>query len=250
MEIISKKRKIKLVSFADGAFKNRKDQFIKEAEAMGLFDEITVFDAAMLPALFKEKHMSFMHSNSRGYGYWIWKPVVIYETLTTVSVDDIVVYLDVGFTLNSEGRERFLEYIDIVLDSQYKMLSFQNVHTEYKWTKMDLLKRLGVENRPSIINTSQLGAGFIILGKTKSNMELIQEWQNLAVESNYKYSDDSESALPNHPGFIEHRHDLSISSMLRKIRGTEVSHYEVQSYAGFFDKNKHLIPAWATRLRT
>lgn len=100
------------------------------------------------------------------------------------------------------------------------------------------------------MHTSQLGSGFMILGKTVSNVELIREWQHIAVEDRYRYSDNSPSEAPNHPDFREHRHDQSISSLLRKQRGTTVSHYEVQSYEGYFDALKSTLPACATRLRT
>jgi len=129
------------------------------------------------------------------------------------------------------------------------MLSFRNVHKECTWTKMDLAKRLGVENSPSVMCTSQLAGGFIVLGKTESNIELLRQWERLAVESNYRYSDDSASIVANHPSFVAHRHGQSISSLLRKIRGTEVTHYEVQAYSDSFARKKQSLPAWATRLR-
>lgn len=203
----------------------------------------------MLPENFKEKHIGYMQSHARGFGYWIWKPLVIAEALAQAAIDDIVIYLDAGFTLNPAGKNRFIEYIGIALDSPYKMLSFQNVNTECRWTKMDLAKRLGVDGSPRVMHTSQLSSGFIVLGKTASNAELLQDWQQLAVESDYRYSDDSNSVVANHPEFFEHRHDQSISSLLRKIRGTEITHYEVQPYSNFFEAYQRTLPAWATRLR-
>ena len=73
IEKLNKSRKIRLASFADGAFINRKAQFLKEARALNVFDEITVFNWNMLPAAFKTRHMSFMQLHPRGFGYWIWK---------------------------------------------------------------------------------------------------------------------------------------------------------------------------------
>ena len=249
MEAPSRFQKTRLVSFADGKFADRRMQFEKEAQQMALFDQIRIYDGGSLPASFRAKHGRFMRSRRRGFGYWIWKPLIIHEILAASSMNDLVVYLDVGFTLNTAGRDRFREYIEIAAESRHGMLSFQNVHTEYKWTKMDLAKRLGVECSSSVMCTSQLTSGFFVLAKTRSNLELLAEWQHLAVESDYRYSDDFPSAADNHPEFIEHRHDQSISSLLRKMRGTEITHYEVQAYANHFTKNKPKLPAWATRLR-
>jgi hypothetical protein len=241
--------KVHLCAFADGQYASRKNQFLAEAERLNVFDNVLFFDHSMLSNGFRELHNHFMHSHRRGFGYWIWKPHVIEMALETASPGDVIVYLDAGFTLNTGGRNRFLEYIDITLDSPDKMLSFQNTHTEHRWTKADLAKRLGVLERPSIMSTSQLSSGFILLGNTGSNGDLVREWKEIAVENNYHYSDDTPSETGNHVEFKEHRHDQSISSLLRKVRGTAITHYEVQSYARYFDSLKSQLPAWATRLR-
>lgn len=244
-----KSAKVFLVAFADGAFAGRKRQFIHEAQGMNVFDKILFFDTSQLPDGFRAQHMAFMQSQRRGLGYWIWKPQVIGIALDQAGPNDLVVYMDAGFTLNASGRPRLLEYLEIAMDSPFKMLSFQNVHTEYMWTKADLAKRLGVDQSSHIMKTSQLSSGFIVLGKTPSNIDIIKQWQNLAVEENYRYSDDSPSAHSNHPHFQEHRHDQSISSLLRKLHGTTITHYEVQDY-GTFQALKPRLPAWATRLRS
>lgn len=191
-----------------------------------------------------------MVHQKRGFGHWIGKPVVILEALIAAEPDDIVVYLDAGSRLNHKGRERFLEYVEIVADSRYRLLSFQNVHTENMWTKGDLARRLGVYEKPTIMSTSQLTAAFLLLSKTKSNIDLIRQWQEIAVEENDRYSDDTESIFGNNLRFKEHRHDQSISSLLRKMRGTETTHYEVQPYDWAFEMEKEKMPVLAERLKT
>jgi hypothetical protein len=241
--------RVRLVAFADGAFAPRRERFLREAVRLNVFDDITIFSSATLPTSFLVQHSAFMESHPRGFGHFIWKPQVISLALNQASDDELVVYLDVGFTLNADARPRFLEYLDIAVDSPFKMLSFQNVHTEYRWTKGDLAHRLGVTRTSRIMCTSQLSGGFLILGATTSNKELIREWQEIAVEDGYRYSDDSPSLEPNHPEFVEHRHDQSISSLLRKVRGTTITHYEVQGYGEHFADLMPRLPVWATRLR-
>jgi hypothetical protein len=243
-----KSARILLVSFGDGPFAGRKRGFIHEAQCLNVFDDILFFNASQLPDDFKERHMPFMRLQSRGFGYWIWKPQVIRTALERATHNDLVMYVDAGSTLNFSGRDRLLEYFEIAMDSPFKMLSFQNVHTECMWTKADLAKRLGVDGASHIMKTSQLSSGLIVLGKTPSNIDLIRQWQDVAVEENYRFSDDSASVLPNHPNFREHRHDQSISSLLRKLRGTTITHYEVKKYDRFFEAQKMRLPVWATRL--
>lgn len=237
------------VSFADGAFAGRHAIFDAQAKGSDFFDEVAVYKFDQLPFDFRRKHGDFIRSNARGFGYWIWKPVVIAETLMGAGLDDVVVYLDAGFTLNPGGRRRFTEYLEMTRDSCYGMLSFQNIFTESHWTKADLALRLGLGVEHTHMKTSQLGSGFLMLTPSLENIEIINAWQSIAVEENYHYSDDSPSILPNHPDFREHRHDQSIASMLRKSRGTVTTHYEVQPYKGRFEELQPMIPAWATRLR-
>jgi hypothetical protein len=236
-----------LVSFADGPFNLRAERFVEEAASLEIFDRIEVFGKKDLPQPFLDRHESFLHG--RGFGYWIWKPVIIAQSLAQLKSDDLLVYLDAGSTLNPSGRDRMLEYFNICRDSRDQMLSFMNVYTEQMWTKADLAVRLRVHGCPSIMATSQLSSGFVVLGKTHSNRDLVNTWAELAVEEGYHFSDDSPSRTQNHSRFQEHRHDQSISSLLRKIRGTAITHYEVQSYEAALPAMREYAPVWAARLR-
>jgi predicted NACHT family NTPase len=237
---------IHLVSFADGAFKNRKTSFIQEAEGFGLFDSVTVYDSQSIEKKYWEQHAPFINSNKRGFGYWIWKPQVVLQRSSELADNDIIVYMDVGFELNRNGLDRFKDYIDLTLSHPTKMLSFSNTHTEQRWNKRDLSAYLNIPADDGKLKTTQLAAGLFVFQNTENNRELIERWRDISVLDNYHFSDDSDSILTNHSTFIEHRHDASIFSLLRKLRGTEVTHYEVQAY-GHFNNIKECLPAWASR---
>ncbi|SLN52909.1 hypothetical protein ROG8370_02391 [Roseovarius gaetbuli] len=240
---------VKLCSFADGAFEKRKVNFKDNVIASGFFDDIHIADCNSLPVDFLRFHEAFMRATVRGFGYWIWKPALILAHLVDLGPEDVLVYADAGFTFNPQGRRRFDEYLELTRDAPDRMLSFQNVFVESHYSKMDLSYRLGLCDDDSHLKTSQLGSGLIFLQKTNSNIELLRSWASIAVEDAYHFSDDSVSHLSNHPDFIEHRHDQSIASLLRKIRGTAITHYEVQDYSSAFGRLKGKLPALATRLR-
>lgn len=238
---------LRLVSFADGAFASRGVDFRAEAEAINLYDTIDIYDFASLPADYRTAHGEFMRQRKQGFGYWIWKPKIVLMTMMQSDPDDIIVYSDVGFTINAAGRDRMLEYLDIVRCSNYKMLSFSNTHTEAHWTKADLAVRLGVENNSAVMLTTQIAGGLFILMPTQRNIGIMEKWCDISVEDNYRYSDDSPSTALNHTSFGEHRHDASIGSLIRKIEGTEITHYEVQGYDQVFYQKRPTLPMWATR---
>ena len=241
---------LKLVSFADAAFRSRQVTFRHAAERFGGFDDIRIYDAQSLPLPWKENHLSFMQQNPRGFGYWIWKPVVILDALLACREGDTLVYLDAGYSLNSDGIDRFHEYVELAGDSEFRMLSFQNAVTEAYFSKADLAARLGLSLKSSEMKTSQLTANIMLMQRTKANVDLLQDWITISVEDNYRYSDDSPSKLANHARFSEHRHDQSIASLLRKLRGTEVTHMETQSHTAYHEMIRDSLPALCTRLRT
>jgi hypothetical protein len=238
-----------LISFADGSFKARARTVYEEAANFGLFDKVTVFNFDTLSEQLKADHGHYMNTTPRGFGYWIWKPHIILETLNSISTDDILLYMDAGFTLNAGGQRRFRDYIELTRTHDNKLLSFQNIYTEHNWTKADLALRLDLTISSPEMMTSQLGSGLIMLQKTSSNVDMLRQWIEIATDDNYHFSDDTPSQASNHPDFQEHRHDQSIASLLRKLHGTAITHYEVQDYLGAFQKFRPLLPAWATRLK-
>ncbi|QIZ80942.1 hypothetical protein [Thalassovita gelatinovora] len=242
--------KAHLVTFADGPFSTRLYSFLAQAESMELFDTIKTHSFSTLQQDFQAQHAEFVNANRRGFGFWVWKSQAILEALESADSDDCIIYLDAGYTLNPKGRDRFLEYLEITCDSRHSLLSFQNIHTEAYWTKADLPARLGLKTNGTEMKTSQLTANFMILRPAPDNFDFVRLWQQISIEKDYHYLNDSPSEIPNHPLFREHRHDQSISSLIRKMRGSEITHLETQSYEGYFDKYKNSLPCWATRSKT
>lgn len=219
-----------------------------DVRRFGLFDEASVIEPAELPRDFLGRHREYLERNSRGFGYFIWKPVVVREALKDLGPSDMLVYCDVGSTFNADGIPRFLEYLEIARQSPWGMLAFANTHTENKWTKADLAVRLNVAGNAEVMATTQLASGLIFLKNDSSNRDLVSEWAEIAVEDDYHYSDESPSTrAPEHPRFEEHRHDQSILSLLAKLRGTSITHYEVQSYEWAWQRYAATLPVLATR---
>lgn len=241
--------KPRLVSFADGKFTKRKDQFYNEARQSDFFSDVDIYSFASLPHDFRAKHGAFMHETPRGFGYWIWKPIVILEALKRAEPGECVVYLDAGSTLNPNGGRRFQEYLEIAQSHPSGMLSFVHANTESHWTKADLFTRLGLSLASVEAKTSQYGAGFLVLLNTAKNREFLEEWADIATSEGYHFSDDTPSRAENHPDFKEHRHDQSIASLLHKLNGSAVTYYESDHFSGpTLDLNPS-VPAWATRRR-
>lgn len=185
-----------------------------EAEATGYFASIKLYIPEMLERL--KPHQEFVDANPRGYGYWIWKPLMILARMAEVPEDDIVMMVDAGCSLyaNPVARQRFAEWVAAVQAHPTGRLACQTTHPEAMWCKGDVFERFGV--RPE---GGQVMAGLTMWKNTAANRAFLEEWFSIMVEDNYHYVNDTPSRTPNTSLFREHRHDMAIFSLLIKRDG-------------------------------
>lgn len=234
------------ISFCDKKFIKTLERIKEEAQQFGVFDHIIGYTENDFDKDFCDKHYEFIKRyDTRGYGFWIWKHYVVYKTLKMMNENDILVYTDGGCKLNVNGKNRLLEYFDIVEKSPHGILSFQMEHLEKRWTKMDLAVHLQC-TEPKYLETGQLVGGILIMKKCDNVMEIFRLATELA--DNHHWIDDSMSTIPNAQGFYVHRHDQSILSLLRKKYGTEYIKRD-ETYFHDFEKEGQNYPIWAKRLK-
>ena len=169
---------------------------------------------------FWQMHKEFLEYSSKykfqtcdhtRYGFYIWKPYIIFKTMQKMQDNDILIYADAGCTINPSGIQKLSEFIDILNNNQFGMIAFQNSFPEIRWTKTLLFKYFNSSIEDKISN--QYIATSVFLKKTTHSFELVQKWHQIA--SNHMYIDNN-SYTPEDPNFVEHRHDQSIFSLLVK----------------------------------
>jgi len=205
---------IHFVTFSDKRFSM--ERIKKQAILMNLFDTIHCLDEDDLEPEFWKKHCEFMKP-TRGFGYWIWKSQVTKQVIDKLNDGDILIYADTGCHLNVEGIPRLKEYIQMATDHPSGILSISVCHQEHKFTKADTMDSLGFTD----IHSDQLMASTFVLYVCENSRKMVHLW-NQIMESDYHLIDDSPSILPNSPGFIDHRHDQSVWSCIRKKYGTAI----------------------------
>jgi hypothetical protein len=224
-------QKITFITFGGPTenFHKRVKEITLQAESFNLFNNIIGFTEKDLQNddNFWNKHGNFINENKRGYGYWLWKSYIILKTLNQINNNDIILYSDVGCHLIPNEKDKLLEYINILNNSKYGILSFEieypERHFEKKWNKSDLFKYFNENNKidiEEIKNSGQHHATFMLIKKNDHSKNLISKWYELC--SNYDFIDDSPSIEKNDESFIEHRHDQAIFSLLVKTYGSEV----------------------------
>lgn len=227
----------------------------KQATAMGIYDQILVWNQSNLDDGFIRRFQDKLNSNVRGFGYWSWKPQVILQALSKMNDGDILQYTDAGCHLNPNGINRLNEYFDIAANTKNGILAFQGRPpidspllydgrelpdlTEHKWLKGDLFDYFNVRNLIEVTATPTIGAGIIFIKKCDVSISIIQSWLDV-FESNFSLADDSPSRSANFPEFIEHRHDQSIFSILCKINQVQT----LSAYEYWYPQINSMKPDW------
>ncbi len=240
-------RNLVFVSFADSRMAAAIERIRKQAEAMGVFDEIYVWNEHDLDDSFREKWAHLLNPGVRGYGYWIWKPYVIHKILSTLPEDSVLLYCDAGCHLNPKGIDRLRFYIDELNKTDLGVKAFNTSYplldvVEKRWTKGDLLDYFNCRHNKAITDTLQLAATHILFKKCSASLSFLARWQKV-WDDDMSLVDDSYSQSPNFPEFIEGRHDQSIFSVLYKLSGGTALPATETMPTDDIDKTKHPILA-------
>lgn len=187
---------------------------------MGVFDRIACFDERALDPDFSDHFRDRLHRSVRGFGYWCWKPQILLQVIRDLNDGDILVYADAGCHMNAGGTARLLGYIAALSDKRpivaFRLLGVSAVHGPLLnafWTKEDLFAHLCVGAADPLRRVGQVQAGTLVLMKTAQTVALLEDWRRVYL-TDWSLVDDSPSILPNAPGFVEHRHDQAVLSIL------------------------------------
>jgi len=232
-----------LVTYGDSKYTGMKEFFKKLALASSFFDHIHVFsDLDLDPVFYKNIYEPI--KSCRGGGYWIWKPYFIKKIMDLIDEDDVLIYCDAGSTINGKGVKRFDEYMEMASSSATGTVDFNlYLYWEYEYTKQEVFNYFNASEE--IINSNQLFAGILILRKCAHTVRLVDKWYEVAVKHPFLFTD--EKIIPQHPGFIDHRHDQSIFSIIRKTYGTNL--IEDETYFDDFAIGGRDYPLWATQIK-
>ena len=211
-----------LVTYASRRFRRSQQQLLASARRFGL--EVRPWDHTMLASTdFYRENRSILDL-SRGNGYWIWKPFIIQQELSQLAEDDILIYCDAGVEIVADVSP----LVELALDKRDLLLFAGNVDltggglgdTCGEWTKRDCFVLMDADE-PSYHQAQMLDASFLVLRNRGITPELVCEWQEYCSRAQAVTDQPNACGLPNLPGFIDHRHDQSVLSLLAVRYGVE-----------------------------
>lgn len=153
----------------------------------------------------------------RGAGYWLWKPYVLLDALDRVSEGSLVLYTDVAvnYVAPPDGLLRVARGRDIVL--------FDNVTSELTqaiYTKRDCLVLLDADG-PADWQRRQLNAAYQLYRAGPRARAFLTELRDAMRDPRVLTDMENSCGKPNLPGFIDHRHDQSVLTILAARHGIE-----------------------------
>ena len=249
-------RKIHFITYANEVFEPAKRRLVLEAHEFGIFTTINGYGPNDLSLEFQTKYKEILDMK-RGGGYWIWKPEIIRQAVNGMREGDYLVYLDAGCKLNLYGQNRLKEYIHLLDDSPYGILSFQmsgnnglgSLQCEKAWTTKEIFQAVGVDMGGEHANSGQYLGGVLIMKKNEHLMNYLNEY-NRIISANPRLCTDFYNTTGQCAEFKENRHDQSISSLLRKKMGSVVIDGD-ESWTPPFGRGESLkYPFWAIRSKT
>lgn len=199
-----------LINFANRFFAKSQQLNTRSALAVGGFDKAISYTPKDIDRRFYRENRRIL-SRVKGAGYWLWKPYFICRTLETLQEDDFLFYCDAG--------AYFINSIDGLLDTARRtgqdIMPFDVGFIEKTYTKRDAFRLMNCD-APAYTDTTQRLASFILLRNTRIARNFAAEFLDFARDERILTDMENELGYPNYPGFVAHRHDQSIFSLLTK----------------------------------
>ena len=218
-------------SYGDDRYSYQRERITQQACDSGWFTHVhepfTRADAERLVSSEGCAEAVEVLNRPRGGGYWIWKPLVVREMLRSLRDGDVMLYADAGCSIVSQAKDEWWSKVRRLSESRpidAHQLDAENARkigcpvTNAVWSRMDAIMHVlgsGVvpEQLSAFLSREQIEAGRLLILNTPQARALVNEWCELALKHPKLFTDDK-SALPNAPGFKEHRHDQSIFGAL------------------------------------
>lgn len=202
------------INYADRGFRKAQKLNTKTAFEHGA-DRVIAYSPEDMDEEFRRKNADILAA-PKGGGYYLWKPYFLNKAYGELQEGDYLVYTDSGsIYVNDIGNlikcmER--EAVDIMT------FSLEADKLERNYTKRDAFILMDCDS-PRYTDTPQSIGGYVVLKKSpfvenflKTDLRYAQDKRIITEEPNTQGAD-------NYSGFVAHRHDQSVWSLMVKKYG-------------------------------
>jgi hypothetical protein len=211
--------KLTLVSYADARFGATQKSLCDSARACG-FDAVRAAGPADLAADFVRENAKIL-SAPRGAGFWLWKPWIIRDALRKAAPGEVVLYCDAGRSPYYDFDRRPERLAARTLASSWVMTigPAQPVHGPAgRWTKRDCFALMDADT-PEMAARPMIQATWSLWTPHARAFAFLDQWLAYCRDPRCLTDMANTEGRSDHAGFVEHRHDQSILTLLAHREG-------------------------------
>jgi hypothetical protein len=201
--------KAHLVSYATKNFEMVRQELNASARQFGISEVLSYSSEDLYNSEYYRRNRSILDETC-GAGCWAWKPYFILQAIERLSEGDILFYCDAGSLFIDSPSP----LIDICNSATHGIVLFDaRPLTNRQFTKRDCFVRLNCD-APKYWNAHAAIATILVLRKCAAALSVMEEWLTHCYDRAAITDDPNICGQKNLRGFLQHRWDQSILSLL------------------------------------
>lgn len=199
-----------LITFSGASYDETTKKIVERAKAFGA-DDVWVYDDKWLlgQPFYTQNKWLWDHHHKRGFGWYAWKPFIVWHALQKLNNGDVVMFLDA----DTEPIAHFgVLFEQCIADGGIMLFASEN-HRQVEWCKQDCYIAMGQAD-DKYRDVSAGVARFALFQKGPwHSTQFLMEWLTYCVNPTATTFDASADGWE-HPLFIEHRTEQAIMTNL------------------------------------
>jgi hypothetical protein len=157
----------------------------------------------------------YQKNQTRGGGFWIYKPYIILKTFESLENGDAVLYSDAGISVIDNLNPLFEVLSNHPNDGKviFRLPWVGAQHIAKIWTKRDCFV-LTQSDEIKYWNAPMTNGAVSVWEKNDKNVEFLKEWQLYLRNVQIVTDGPNMAGKPNFMEFKDHRHDQSVLTIL------------------------------------
>lgn len=199
-----------LITFSGAPYEKTTKAIVENGVRFGA-DTVWVYDDRWMltQPFYHQNKWLWDHPHKRGFGWYAWKPYIIWDALTRLDDGDVLLFVDADCVPISDLWVLFNRCVE---DGGIMLFASEN-HQQYEWCKRDCYVVMS-QDYPQYYHAPHAVARFMLFQRgTWRVTQFLMEWMTYCVNPKANTFDPSviDSELP---GFIEHRAEQAILTNL------------------------------------
>jgi hypothetical protein len=202
-------RQVSLTSYATGRFEGVRNELNDSAKQFGITNILSYDENDLFSSDYYRKNKSILDEIC-GAGYWAWKPYFILRALECLEQGAILFYCDAGSAFISSPAP----LAELAAEHPQGLILFDARPLKNRqWTKRDCFVRMDCD-KAAFWNSNKVIATILVVRKCGFSIDFIKEWTHYCQDRAAISDDPNECGKDNLRGYVQHRHDQAILSVL------------------------------------